>query len=147
MKTSEFIEKVEGLGFKATRTMFLWNRDNITIAGEDGALAIVSEYGEYIVDTNFEGFRDMKVEDRHELMSLILEYTQTPINEREEERKWHLIFDHPLVHPSGSYLNINSRGVGFFSTRQDEDGSQTVFTDSEIEKMDINGLKKVAYEN
>lgn len=76
MKTSEFIKKVEKLGysiFKGSSVLY--------IRANELTLGLVSLEKMYYMDLETE---------LKELFDLCIEYAQTPIEEREEEKKYYL---------------------------------------------------------
>lgn len=86
MKTKEFIEKVEELGFRTTHVneyIYIENRMVDTCA-------IVDRYCRYGFNTNFDDFYDLKKETKEELFNLLVEYSSTPQKEREKTNKYYL---------------------------------------------------------
>ena len=83
MRTKEFIKRVEELGFE-----FREVQTNIHIIADCNLIASVSKIHPYWVDT----FPEVNVEriKRKELFELIFEYGRTPVEDREEEKKFYL---------------------------------------------------------
>ncbi len=89
MKTSEFIEKaleVEGVASHE-------NRDNCVVVfiGRGGTtLAKVFVDETHAFDTSWNGFYELKKQSKDRLLTLIYEYAMTPLEEREEQKKYKL---------------------------------------------------------
>lgn len=86
MKTKEFIRRVEELGFeceKSKEVYFIYDSDGI-------AYASVYHTTPYQIST-FERPWDLLTKDEQEkLFDLLIEYARTPIEDREEEKKFYL---------------------------------------------------------
>lgn len=81
MKTLEFIEKVENLGYTVERYE---TARGLTIREPgDYIIARVGECGVNHIDTCYNKFMEMKEVDQSLLAELILEYASTPMEERE----------------------------------------------------------------
>lgn len=91
MKRSEFIEKVEELGFIAHRT-----KHKIIVQKIFRHLAVIDEEQRYKVN-----YLEC---DNKELFNLCAEYAWTPIEEREEEKRYYLRKFNKKFY-EGEYLN------------------------------------------
>lgn len=82
MKTKYFIQKLEDFGFVANV-----DRGVIIIKNKNGnGLAALSKNNKYSLDTLFNSaFENLRDNEQKELFDLLVEYTRTPIEEREEE--------------------------------------------------------------
>lgn len=93
MKTKELIKRVEELGFIAYEDGDYWS---IKDENED-ILGNVNKTTLSQVCTDFIGWDEIYNEDKEKLFNLIVEYARTPLDEREEEKRFHLrhrwIFD------------------------------------------------------
>ena len=102
MKTSEFIEKaleVEGVASHE-------NRDNCVVVfiGRGGmTLAKVFVDETHAFDTAWTSFHELKKQSKDRLLTLICEYAMTPLEEREEQKKYKL--KHKLIRGNDGYLN------------------------------------------
>ena len=88
--------------------------------------------------------------DRRELLNIIAEYTQTPLAEREEEKRYYLRNVSPLLRGSGrGYLAKNKDTLEYYalSLKCSEEYYQTIFTEAEIAEMDITGFEKIEVSN
>lgn len=85
MKTKYFIQKLEDFGFVANV-----DREVIIIKNKNGnGLAALSKNNKYSLDTLFNpAFENLRDNEQKGLFDLLVEYTRTPIEEREEEKKW-----------------------------------------------------------
>lgn len=83
MKTKEFIKRVEELGFKVNKGI-----TRICIVSEGLTVATIStERVHYI---NCFCFVDIEWKNQDKLFDLIVEYARTPIEDREEQKKFYL---------------------------------------------------------
>ena len=77
----------------------------------------------------------------------LTELAKTPLAERDEEKRYYLRFTTPTLLknfiPDG-YLNIHreSNELSLSSDRKDTEYFKTIFTESEINHMDITGFEK-----
>ena len=124
MKTSEFIKKVERLGYD-TESHELYVR---VYAGHI-LVASVSEYSVNMITTNFIELVP------NELLDLCVEYAKTPIEERKSEKKYYLRF--PIkVDPTVSYLNYDENISGYsFNNNRETYCWKTQFTQKEIDEL------------
>ena len=91
MKTKEFIERVEALNFvgKAEKGI----SGLIGFPNKNGeALISVNEDLAYHFNTNYKAFRQLHLRDKRQLANIAWEYASTPLEEREEEKKYIYIF-------------------------------------------------------
>lgn len=81
MRTKEFIKRVKELGFRVRE-----EKANINIIADNFIIAEVSKNRLYCINT----YNSVKVEwtNEKELFDLIVEYAKTPIEDREEEKKF-----------------------------------------------------------
>ena len=132
MKTSEFIKRVEELGYEV---------DNISfptvlciVAGKDVWMASVETNVLNKVDTRYDATNIPS-----ELFDLLVEYVKTPLEDREEEKKYY-------IRPKGMCLGNNYSMVYWIEdeiwgeepqVNQSED-YQSTFTLKELEELGIN---------
>lgn len=136
MKTREFIDKAFELCIKV-------------ISRDDGRLLLVDKYKNVIVavvnarkiyqfSNDYITWEDLSTEIKRELFSLIKEYVETPVDEREEEKKFYL--RHRWIRwESGrsKYLvrYYKQNGDAIYYLNYKEMDIQTQFTQEEIEKI------------
>lgn len=133
MKTKEFIKRVEELGFE--------------VFNEDGYLVVKDEYGYNLAYVNKTTLTQMSTdymewdgvydEDKTKLFDLIVEYAKTPVNEREEEKKFYL--KHRWFKPSPIYKNYLNYWIGndeyWLDYKNESKEIQTQFTLKEIDEI------------
>lgn len=86
MKTNEFIKVVEELGYLVDDSYVYWqirNEENLLVA-------VVYKNALSRISTDFVGWWNIEDEDKSKLLDLIVEYAKTPIEDREEEKKFYL---------------------------------------------------------
>ena len=143
MKTKDFIEKVEALGYVVDKI------DTHLVIEERGeiALALVSSWERFAMTTDFHEFKThLSDQEAEKLAGLIFVYTATPIEDREEEKRYYLRNSSPLLRGSGrGYLAKNKDTLEYYalSLKCSEEFYQTIFTESEINQMDITGFERV----
>ena len=101
MRTSELIEQA----LEVDRVVSHENRDNCVVVfiGRCGMiLAKVFVNETHAFDTSWKGFYELKKQSKDRLLTLIYEYTVTPLEEREEPKRYKL--KHKLIRDDG-YLN------------------------------------------
>lgn len=140
MKTKELMAKVRSLELEIEMEG-CW----IVIRTISGAkqLKINKNYASVVF---FRGNYSSEI-DRN-LLNLVVGYLNTPKEEREEEKRYRLLHVTPPLLRRGlmapEYLYIR-RCDGYIDTSlsaEDDPAFQTIFTESEISKMDITGFKK-----
>lgn len=139
MKNKEFVKGVKGYGY--------------SIVDFEVVYAIFSEFGYLIAyvskvtQCEFELY--YKKELGRELFSLIVVYSATPIEDRDEEKKFYLRHRWMGGIPV-NYLNISLASDDFFLDDKNENfGKKTAFTRKEIEEIkethntDLSDFKEV----
>lgn len=132
MRTSEFIERVlevEGVSSQKYRDNWV-----VIFTGRDGVtLAKVCVKETHAFDTSWNGFYELKKQSKDRLLTLIYEYATTPLEEREEPKKYKL--KHKLVKEC-SYLNyVKGKEEWKFSTEDELGRFKTAFTIQEWESL------------
>lgn len=89
MKTKEFIKKIEQLGYLVTEGYADWQISRIN-KGQDLLVAIVNKNNLSRISTDFVGWWDISDEDKSKLLDIIVEFAKTPIENREEEKRYYL---------------------------------------------------------
>lgn len=136
MKTKEFIKEVEKLGFKVN----VKNIKGIWIENSNGSnVAYVCRYKMYEFDTAFLAFENIPESHKVSLFNLLICYTRTPLNEREEEKKFYLkqnLKDKWLERNAFYYLNLNiDKNIYLIDSYANTDTFKTQFTQAEIDKI------------
>ena len=144
MKYSEFKREVEKMGFYIGYSpLYLFVVDRYT-----ERLASISKEFDMWLDTEYQEFPKLPQEQRAALFDLLYVISKTPLAEREEEKKYYLLYDVPpllrAVQAKPKYL-YRRRYDGYIDTSfsQTNDSTfKTIFTESEIAEMDITGFEK-----
>lgn len=84
MKTKEFIQKVEELGYLINDCYVYWQ----IINKENSVVAIVDKNVLFKFSTDFNDWDYILDDDKDKLLSLIVEFTSTPNEDREKEEKF-----------------------------------------------------------
>ena len=144
MKTKEFIEKVEALGYEVGVGSF---ETDMNISDSDGhELAIVSKKHRFAMDTDmFDFVAYVNDDDAEKIATLLFEYSATPPSEREEEKRYYLRLATKIdVYEDRRYLNMDIPNEKYtLSENKDDAYYKAIFTESEISQMDITGFQKV----
>jgi len=96
-------------------------------------------------DSNFANLRDTNMSRLSYVIDAIREYLETPLAEREEEKRYRLrIVANLGFMDDQRFLNLNIEREEYFicSARQSE-WVKTIFTESEISQMDTTGFEKI----
>lgn len=146
MKTKEFIKRAKELGFLAGKHL----DDNMAIFAKDGVTVFINEHMPYglIMDT-----RHLKYLTK-ELFDLCVEYAKTPIEAREEEKKYYLIKKELKFYEGVyKYLNLYIEKNTFTLLDESEiESYKTQFTQKEIDKIkeeqhtDLSEFKQIPVE-
>lgn len=87
MKTKEFIKRVEELGYLIDDNYYhYWEIRN----NKNYLIAVVSKDVLYKISTDSGYWDDISDEDKNKLLGLLIEYSKTPIEDREEEKRYYL---------------------------------------------------------
>ena len=84
MKTKEFIKKVEELGYSFSSSYYCWEIRN----KKNHLIAVVSKDVLYKISTDSAYWDVIPDEDKNKLLELIVEFASTPVEDREEEKKF-----------------------------------------------------------
>lgn len=136
MKTKEFIRRVEEMGFDAEE-----RGDEVYLYGRDSnGLAKISKKYKYTINTFYREFMDLNEGDKGLLFDLIFEYISTPVDEREEEKKFYLkhkfLCDNSAIRLYDVYLNYRCIDDKYFIYNLEQNENiKTKFTLKEIEEI------------
>ena len=116
--------------------------------GSDNPYFILPKLAEKWSDckTNLRCISKAKLEILLDAGDHIVGYLNTPLAEREEEKRYYLRNASPLLRGSGrGYLAKNKDTLEYYalSLKCSEEFYQTIFTESEIAEMDITGFEKI----
>ena len=111
----------------------------------------VSKEYRYMMSTHYAGFEELPLPVAVKLFADMAMLAQTPLAEREEEKRYYLRFIHPNIlgerEPFYLHLHHSESAKDYYEigTVKAPFGNklQTIFTESEIAEMDITGFQKV----
>ena len=109
----------------------------------------VSKEYRYMMSTHYAGFEELPLPVAVKLFADMAMLAQTPLAEREEEKRYRLrIVANLGFKDDQRFLNLNIEREEYFicSARQSE-WVKTIFTESEISQMDITGFEKIEVSN
>lgn len=133
MKTKEFIERVEELGFKVRRLEYIIGRKELEIhrVGYPATVAGVCENYRNMFNTNTAEFHMLPPKKQYELFFLLVDYADTPVEEREEPKKYYI--RQKYIRNDWNYLNYNTDSKEWDFSSSDETYTFRVqFTLSEL---------------
>ena len=124
MKTKEFIEKVEELGFTVN-----------TVENYYVILNKILVYAEICRTSNRVNLFHECLE-KNDLLKICVEYAQTPLTEREEEKKYYLRLKDAFYAAAYGYLNLDTDEKAYIlHDRMSGQYYQTKFTQEEIDAI------------
>lgn len=130
MKTNEFIKKVKELGYEIKRSGY-----NIEIMFNDFIVAGV--YTDQMHVMTFYSHEKLLLRNADKLFHLLVEYAKTPVEDREEEKKFYL--RHRWFKPSPIYKNYLNYWIGhdeyWLDYKNESKEIQTQFTLKEIDEI------------
>lgn len=134
MKTKDFVKEVEKLGFEVEE-----DTGAIEIYFNNVRIAYVYRYEIFSVNTAYIPFDVLSKEFVEKLYNLIDAYARTPLNEREEEKKFYLkqnLKDKWLERNAFYYLNLNiDKNIYLIDSYANTDTFKTQFTQAEIDEI------------
>lgn len=144
MKTSEFKETLKNSGYEVfyhDGVIDVLDRIDDCVGN---LVAVVHLKDMYFMDMTWGGISSMEESKRVELFDLVVEYASTPIAEREEEKRYRLKLINKTVDESVSYLSKIKEKERYFvsSNIHFVDGTQTIFTESELKHIDETGFER-----
>ena len=146
MKYSEFKNNVKLIGFETKES----NRDIYVERIHETVISVSKEF-RFDVDTGWTGFSKEQENVLLALYAHACELAKTPLAEREEEKRyWLQKIPVPLLDKNGEKKwlwkytgTAHSNMFGTDTTKIDRELYKTIFTESEISKMDITGFEKI----
>ena len=148
MKTKEFMAKVEALGFRVND-----GHDYLEVIDtEMEEIVDVLKRKRWVYDCEFEAFESLHEVKQTELMEIVTEYVTTQVKDREEEKKYYLrLVTPPILKKQVTEYLRKSEYLEYYTTGLSKDTGdekiKTIFTESEIAKMDITGFEKIEVSN
>lgn len=142
MKTKEFIQKVKSLGLDVEYDYHSYE-ENLEVVLFNSLIVNVSNDCEYEFDTNYPDFRKLSKKRKKDLFELLVEYSSTPIDEREEkieereeEKKYYLKHKFLTNGNAECYLNYtNEYDDWILNDNTMHENYKTQFTKQEIEEI------------
>lgn len=147
MKTKEFIRKVEELDFVGTAEKGMSGL--IGFPNKNGeALISVNEDLAYHFTTEYKAFKQLHLRDKRQLANIAWEYARTPLEKREEEKKYRYVFpftitlsDRSLRHMCRNHNYVDSgesNGLILDSSSLEHviESELFHFTDKEVEEFE-----------
>lgn len=131
MKTKEFIDGIKGINFKVKEER---NYFEITDGSNNiyNVVAFVSKVETFKINTLYLAFEDLTSNDKKLLLDLLLEYSGTPIEEREEPKRYYIRNKH--LADNQNHLILKSSGELVFDNVEDAFDSKFQFTIEELPK-------------
>ena len=144
MRTKEFVEKIEALGYDVKNDC-----DTLLVKSDGEIICDVSNSEFGILDTDsYVGFKQITVEKRKEILLILADYALTdPADREEEKRYWLQRIEPPILGEQDPRYLFYTRVGGYYDigTTKSEwrNVIKTIFTESEIAEMDITGFEKI----
>lgn len=133
MKTKEFIRKIEDLGFKIEKGF----SEFIITSPFDTWIAVVDRKEICQINNNYSEWGLLNDSFKKEVFNIISEYASTPLDEREEEKKY--FYEHKFIKTRGGnpiYLAIRQRSNNKYPILQGSNKNifeyKVEFTDREM---------------
>lgn len=121
MKTNELIKKMETIGLDA-RLVLAGDSERVRVSSDSHAIAFVSTKEVFKISC-CDDFSDLTVSEKSIVFNALVEYASTPIEEREEKKryKYRLKDIAPNANKAQMYLNYG-RGEDSFYLDSETDG-------------------------
>ncbi|MBC2263736.1 hypothetical protein HCB37_04310 [Listeria booriae] len=138
MKTSEFKQAVEEIGLDLGSVGSETSVNMYMIFDPDtrGDVATIFKNDLYGMRVSGDASNRIGEEKAKELFDLLTAYASTPLDEREEPKKWYLR-DPVISDKAENYLNYEEDGECFFCNKDEKHGWQTKFTRAEIDAFEF----------
>ena len=146
MKYSEFEREVEKLGCEVYDMS-----GDVVVKRNTHTILTVNKNKGFEFDNVWNNWSRIG-EIKSPLFDLAYQLAKTPLAEREEEKKYYLLYDVPpllrAVHAKPRYLyrRIYDGYIDTSFSQTNDSTFKTIFTESEIAKMDITGFQEVEVE-
>lgn len=144
MKTKQFIEKVNDLGYEILESRFE-SASTITIYKRNGMylekLAKIDGHIKYSIDTRYPTIKELKTEDKDKLFKLLTEYTNTDIEDRKDIIKYRVRLN--MLDDTRNYLNMskinmkkrNKNELFFGGATEGHSAIKNTFTSNELDQL------------
>lgn len=127
MKTVEFKQAVEELGYFIDFETYI--KELVIRSAEEYVLVSITKNTMFSLSTRYDSFEVLNDSSKERLLNIACEYAATPLDEREEPKKWTIKC--PIT---GLYLNKDrDRDKYTWSSGREVLSYQTQFTRAEIE--------------
>lgn len=146
MKTNEFVKIVEANGF------YVENMDELITVFKDGMECVeLKKKNLFKVDSLYDGFNKLDENEKSELFKTVYEYISTPIEEREEKKRYkyrlkRLVDGGVLSCTVNTYLNYSTFARFFFLDNDKEtDETKTIFAEDDplLESVNLDMFDKI----
>jgi len=132
MRYSEFEQLVKDEGFDTNET----GESLFVLSNQKNIVTSVGKTKMFMLDTNWYYFQYLSDYDKERLLKLAIELARTPLDEREDEKRYRLRL--PFIKSYG-YLNLDEiNGVYELSGEKQVNNYQTIFAESEVEELKQN---------
>ena len=140
MKYSEFNHDWSDMELQYLEGEIFVYRDGVMIGK-------VSKEYRYMMSTHYAGFEELPLPVAVKLFADMAMLAQTPLAEREEEKKYYLrLVTPPILKKQVTEYLRKSEYLEYYTTGLSKDTGdekiKTIFTESEINHMDITGFEK-----
>lgn len=120
MKVSEFKKAINNIDLQYGMNLEVKVYNNVPyIVSGDDFYACVSKTQRYVLDTNYLQFSRLKEDIREDLLKVMYEFARTPIEEREDEKRYIIPLPH-LTTSDGEQQYLSHQGT-FFASRRDKE--------------------------
>ena len=128
MKYSEFERDIEAMGYSISIDL-----DNLYVKGRERACLIsVGTHNAYIINSDYDHFRHLEDSKKEKLLGLVWQLASTPLEERNEEKRYRLRL--PFLADHQAYLNEFRNGF-FMGDKHQTHKHKTIFTEREVKEL------------
>lgn len=145
MKTKQFIDKVNDLGYEILETQFNSSTSSIGIYKRNGMyiekLAKIDGNEKCSIDTRYPTFNELKIENKDKLFKLLTEYANTDIEDRKDIIKYRVRLN--MLDDTRNYLNMskinmkkrNKNEFFFGGATEGNSAIKNTFTSRELDQL------------
>lgn len=132
MKTKEFIRRVEELGYFINEYVEYCEIKDVN----NNLIAVINKTTFLQLDTDYYLWDKLNEIDKKELFDLLIEYAKTPIEDREEEKKYYLRHKWLTSDNDFNYLNLyTNKNRYIIESNGNFNTFKTQFTQAEIDEI------------
>ncbi len=137
MKITEFKQAIKDIGFHNGKNLEVTdNNCEFYIESDTEILAAINKSGKCLIATNYQNFFELEEGLRQTLFDVIFKFASTPIEERQEEKKYYLTHRFLVEEGDCNYLNYHhSFEKLYLSGKSQTKTIQTQFTQTEIDEI------------